>query len=136
MKTLSRLLSFIKHIPILGKLLKELLFTIWKIPFVKKLVNNFATNFLASSTTPRPRPYSLWSSDPNPQGEITDYTSWPALTNKKFSGRHHPPAPKSYISTLPKDTPYNREEKILQIMTLIYAKFMDFQKKVEECFAH
>ena len=53
MKALSRLLSFIKHIPILGKLLKKLLFTIWKIPFVKELVNNFATNLLASSTTPR-----------------------------------------------------------------------------------
>jgi prostaglandin-endoperoxide synthase 2 len=122
MKALSRLLSFIKHIPILGKLLKKLLFTIWKIPFVKELVNNFATNLLASSTTPRPRPYSLWSSDPNPQGEITDYTSWPALTNKKFSGRHLPPAPKSYTSILPNETPYNREDKKSGSITKLFER--------------
>ena len=121
MKTLSWLLSFIKNIPIVGKLLKNLLFLIWDIPFVKKLVNNFATNFLASSTTPRPRQYSLWSSDPNPL-EITDYTSWPALTNKRFSGRHLPPAPKSYISILPNETPYNREEKRSGSITKLFER--------------
>ena len=122
MKALSRLLSYIKHLPIVGKFLKKLLFTIWKIPFVKELVNNFATNLLASSTTPRPRPYSLWSSDPNPQGEITDYTSWPALTNKKFSGRHLPPAPKSYTSILPNETPYNREDKKSGSITKLFER--------------
>jgi prostaglandin-endoperoxide synthase 2 len=56
-------------------------------------VNRWYTNELASTVLPRPRPYSLWSHEPRPvdperEGAVSDYTSWPALTDKSFSARH------------------------------------------------
>jgi prostaglandin-endoperoxide synthase 2 len=38
---------------------------------------------------------------------VTDYTSWPSLTNREFSARHLAPAPPSYIAGLPPDTPFD-----------------------------
>jgi prostaglandin-endoperoxide synthase 2 len=40
-----------------------------------------------------------------PSGPISDYTSWPALTDRQFSARHLPPASKSNIAALPDDAP-------------------------------
>jgi prostaglandin-endoperoxide synthase 2 len=76
------------------------------IPVVRHQVSRLAIEFLASRTTPRPRPYSLWSPEAKPAppeqcGPITDYTSWPGLTDRTFSSRHLPPAPPSYLASLP-----------------------------------
>jgi prostaglandin-endoperoxide synthase 2 len=38
-----------------------------------------------------------------PSGPISDYTSWPSLTDRRFSARHLPPASKSSIAALPDD---------------------------------
>ncbi|SFE21270.1 peroxidase family protein [Nitrosomonas sp. Nm166] len=126
MKILYKIINFIKRIPILGKLLiilgTKLLYLAWKIPYVRMLINRLATNFLASSTTPRPRPYSLWSPDPNPGEGITDYTSWPALTNKRFSGRHLPPAEPAYTNSLPNDIPYDRNAKKSGAITVLFER--------------
>jgi prostaglandin-endoperoxide synthase 2 len=40
-----------------------------------------------------------------PSGPISDYTSWPSLTDRRFSARHLPPASKSSIAALPDDAP-------------------------------
>src|SRR4029077_5042048 len=56
-------------------------------PIVGPEVNRIAINHFAASTVPRPRPYSLWSAapaDPKAPEYISDYTSWPSLTNKEF----------------------------------------------------
>lgn len=76
------------------------------LPFLRPIVSRLAIDYLATRSTPRPRPYSLWSPEPKPApidqpGPITDYTSWPSLTDRTFSGRHLPPADKSYIASLP-----------------------------------
>ena len=54
---------------------------------VRKAISRIAVNQLASSTAARPRPFSLWSNvakpvDPNIQGPVSDYTSWPSLTDR------------------------------------------------------
>ena len=79
------------------------------IPWLGKQINQFLTNLIARSTTPRPRPFSLWSSvavaPGGPSGPISDYTSWPALTDRRFSARHLPPASTGNIAALPDDAP-------------------------------
>ena len=79
------------------------------IPWLGKQINRFLTNLIARSTAPRPRPFSLWSpvavAPGGPSGPISDYTSWPALTDRRFSARHLPPASTSSIAALPDDAP-------------------------------
>jgi prostaglandin-endoperoxide synthase 2 len=82
------------------------------VPWLGGVVNRFAINRFANATKARPRPYSLWSAVPMPAGgnqpgPICDYTSWPSLTDRSFSGRHLPPADQSYVNQLPPDTPYS-----------------------------
>ncbi len=61
----------------------------------RELASRVGINHFAALTAPRPRPFSLWSeiAKPGPhdlQGPVSDYTSWPVLTNRIFSGRHPP----------------------------------------------
>jgi prostaglandin-endoperoxide synthase 2 len=76
-----------------------------------RMLSRHYINKFASAIAPRPRAFSLWSpvptaNPPDPQAPnyITDYSSWPGLTNKTFSGRHLAPAEyAAYTSTLPAD---------------------------------
>ena len=92
-----------------SRLLRRVLGWASSIPWLGKHVNRLLTNLIANSTTPRPRPFSLWSpvavATGGPSGPISDYTSWPALTDRQFSARHLPPASKSNIAALPDDAP-------------------------------
>lgn len=92
-----------------SRLLRRVLGWASSIPWLGKHVNRLLTNLIANSTTPRPRPLSLWSpvavATGGPSGPISDYTSWPALTDRQFSARHLPPASKSSIAALPDDAP-------------------------------
>lgn len=64
---------------------------------------------LARATNPRPRPYSLWpgvpGTAPGDAGYVSDYTSWPSLTRRDYSGRHMQPADPAYVQSLPADDP-------------------------------
>lgn len=67
-------------------------------------VSRWVINDYATTTPPRPRPFSMWShvaphenwkptdldnpSAPKPPGYVSDYTSWPSLVDRRFSGRH------------------------------------------------
>lgn len=66
------------------------------VPLLGTELNRVAINHIASSTNPRPRPFSLWSALPveagSDTGPVSDYTTWPGLTDRSFSGRHLPPA--------------------------------------------
>lgn len=78
-------------------------------PIIGQISNRVAISTLAYATQPRPRPYSLFSNVPQAaggNGPITDYTSWPALTDRSFSGRHLPPASPEEIARLPIDRPW------------------------------
>ena len=89
--------------------LRRLLGWASSIPWLGAWINRSITNLLASSTTPRPRPFSLWShvlvAKGGASGPVSDYTSWPALTDRRFSARHLPPANDRWIAALPDDTP-------------------------------
>jgi prostaglandin-endoperoxide synthase 2 len=52
-----------------------------RIPPVRRFVSRLVINSLASSTSPRPRALSMAS----------DYTTWPSLNDRRFTGRHLPP---------------------------------------------
>jgi prostaglandin-endoperoxide synthase 2 len=82
-------------------------------PLVGDDVNRLAINHFAGSTPPRPHGYSLWSAqseiDPTLPEYVTDYPSWPSLTNKRYSARHLPPAKPSYLARLPHDAPYKSD---------------------------
>ena len=97
-----------------SRLLRRLLWWASSIPWFGKQINRFTTNLIASSTTPRPRPFSLWSPvtavKNGHSGPISDYTSWPSLTDRRFSARHLPPASESSIAALPDDTPSGRSD--------------------------
>lgn len=115
--------------------LRQFLSWAHSIPVLAQLINRFATNAIARSTTARPRPFSLWSpvkagdgadqaQDGAPQsyGPISEYTSWPALTDRTFSARHLAPASKASIQSLPQDLPYNRETKQWGSITSLFER--------------
>jgi prostaglandin-endoperoxide synthase 2 len=108
MDTTDKILNFTRRIPLIGprllKQFKSLIFFLWRMPLLSKYVNRYVTNFEATRTTPRPRPFSLWSPA---VGTTIDYTSWPSLTNRHFSARHLPPATEAYTRSLPFDSAYS-----------------------------
>ena len=90
-------------------------------PPLLRLVNRLIINRYASSTPSRPHPYSLWSPsrprDPAPHriarpelkasitpppDTVSDYTSWPSLFDRGFTGRHLPPRPPNDGRPIPK----------------------------------
>ncbi|GIE99448.1 peroxidase family protein [Paractinoplanes rishiriensis] len=65
----------------LARRLPGLLEPLARIPLVRRVVSSLAIDILASSTSPRPRAFSM----------AGDYTTWMSLTDRKFTGRHLPP---------------------------------------------
>lgn len=75
-------------------------------PLIRKAISRVAVDHVASMTPARPRAFSLWSHLPKPadadqQGPVSDYTSWPGLTDRSFSSRHLLPASQADIDALP-----------------------------------
>ncbi len=60
------------------------------VPPLHRFVNRKLINKLAYATPPRPRPLSM----------AAPYTTWRGLTDRRFTGRHLPPAP-DYTRALP-----------------------------------
>jgi prostaglandin-endoperoxide synthase 2 len=113
---------------------RHLLAWLASIPCLSRLINRIGTNSIASATKPRPRPYSLWwpaESDGvcpakgQPNGPITDYASWPSLTERSFSARHLAPAPEAFISQLPPDAPYDPATRCTGPITALFARPRD-----------
>jgi prostaglandin-endoperoxide synthase 2 len=122
------LVSFsIGNSPVVRRLVSWLL----SIPFLGRLINRIATNSIARSTKPRPRPYSLWwpagglAAQGQVNGPITDYASWPSLTDRRFSARHLSPAPEAFIRQLPADAPYDRATGTSGAITALFARPRD-----------
>ena len=93
---------------------------------VSGTINRLLTNLACEATTPRPRAFSLWSHLPKPpsidqQGPVGEYTTWPMLTDRRYSTRHLPPADQSYIDALPEDTPY-RGDRMVGNVTALFAR--------------
>ena len=78
-------------------------------PEIHALINAGLIDHIVSATKPRPLPYSLWTGRPigvpygGPGGEPqSDYVTWDGLTDRRFTGRHLPPADDAYMAGLPK----------------------------------
>ena len=71
---------------LLGKALKAVV----AVPPLHRFVNRRLINAYAYATGSRPRPFSM----------AADYTTWPGLTDRRFSGRHLGCA-RAYTATLP-----------------------------------
>ncbi len=75
--------------PRLSSLFPQLLGSLAHLPFGRRLITEAVVGVLANATPPRPRPFSLRG----------DYTSWPGLTDRSFTGRHLPPAAPDAVET-------------------------------------
>lgn len=114
--------------------LRQILAGAASIPWLGRLINRIATNTIARATSPRPRPYSLWWPegcegerlvDGQANGPITDYASWPSLTDRRFSARHLAPASEATIRQLPFDAPYDRASGSIGAITALFARPRD-----------
>jgi prostaglandin-endoperoxide synthase 2 len=98
--------------PLVGLVIKEA----FKIPWVVKKVNEneklhtffnkMQINQSVYKTAARPQAYTLWTPRPiHPKVPNTDppvdYITWAGLFDRRFTGRHLPPAPQSYMDRLP-----------------------------------
>ena len=114
-------------------LVRRLLAWLATVPWLGRLINRIVTNTIARSTSPRPRPYSLWwpvgvpgERPPSDAiGPITDYASWPSLTDRRFSARHLAPASEDFINRLPVDAPYDRASGSTGAITALFARPRD-----------
>jgi prostaglandin-endoperoxide synthase 2 len=72
-----------------------------KFPTLKSHVNMLFINLQSECTPARPFPFSLYG--PSKDGDPADYISWIGLSDRSYTGRHLPPAPASYMRSLPHD---------------------------------
>ena len=78
------------------------------VPEINRLINAGLIDHVVSSTAGRPLPYSLWTGRPigtpyagaGPE-QPSDYVTWTGLTDRRFTGRHLPPAEAGYLERLP-----------------------------------
>ncbi|MEE2733324.1 MAG: peroxidase family protein [Pseudomonadota bacterium] len=92
--------------------IKQVVQSVNSLPVLGKWVNRVATHYYCTTTSARPRPFSLWSHQPKPEpreewGEVGEYTTWPMLIDKQFSARHLAPAERTYVEGLPEDTGFD-----------------------------
>jgi len=66
--------------------------------------SRFAIQRITGKSTHRPHALSLWSPTPDP-ATTADFTAWPSLVDRSFSGRHLPP--RTNVNTLPS----NRDQR-------------------------
>lgn len=125
MISLNKVVNLIERLPILGPVLNRLtqgiLNILLRTPIINKWVNQKAVNYIASCTYARPRPYSLWSQGDNPLS-VVDYTSWPSLTDKTFSGRHLGPVDYNWVATLPPVSPIDHTFRTNNLVTSLFRR--------------
>lgn len=95
---------------------------------LRTFVSRRRTNKASCTTHPRPHAFSLWSHIDSPDAPpstsyqppdpIGSYTTWPMLTDKRYSARHLGPAPQSYIDSLPEDKPFHPKQPLGEITRL------------------
>ena len=89
---------------------------VW-VPPVRRAVSRLVINYYSYATTLRPRSLSMAS----------DYTSWLSLTDRKFTGRHLPPAEPAPAGELPSESDvtalYRREHELKSTDTSVMFMF-------------
>ena len=87
------------------------------LPHLRRLASKMVINYYSYATSLRPRALSM----------ATDYTSWSSLVDRRFTGRHLPPADPDFIAALPSETDvnalYRRDEEIKSTDTSVWFMF-------------
>ena len=97
-----RFLNFLRAFPAVAHF-------IGNTPSLRRIYSRGLIKGGVTNTAARPQPYTLWTPtpiDPAPVGPKpteppVDYISWTGLVDRRFTGRHLPPAPASYTDRLP-----------------------------------
>ena len=102
---------------VLAKQLPRIIEPLASLPPVRRLASRMVINYYSYATSLRPRALSM----------ATDYTSWSSLVDRKFTGRHLPPADPEFIAALPSESDvnalYRRDEEIKSTDTSVWFMF-------------
>ena len=103
--------------PVLARQLPAIIDPLTSLPPVRRLASKMLINYYSYATSLRPRALSMAS----------DYTTWSSLTDRKFTGRHLPPADPEFIAALPSEGDvnalYRRDEEIKSADTSVWFMF-------------
>ena len=103
--------------PVLARQLPAIIEPLTSLPPVRRLASRMVINYYSYATSLRPRALSMAS----------DYTTWSSLTDRKFTGRHLPPADPEIIAALPSESDvnalYRRDEEIKSTDTSVWFMF-------------
>ncbi len=132
MSTLSPLLHVTEALPrIVGRLglrapalpevltrqLPRIVEPLASLPPVRRIASRLVINYYGYATALRPRALTLES----------DYTTWSSLTDRRFTGRHLPPADPETIRSLPSEADvnalYRRERELASTDTSVWFMF-------------
>ena len=87
------------------------------VPPIRRVVSRLFINHYSYRTSPRPRALTM----------AGDYTTWPSLTDRKFTGRHLPPAEPEAIAALPSEADvtalFRRDREIKSTDTSVWFMF-------------
>jgi prostaglandin-endoperoxide synthase 2 len=81
---------------------------IQSVPWLNSALNSIAIDHMVTRGAGRPLPFTLWTPTPigakkpgDPTDKPVDYISWTGLVDRRFTGRHLPPADDAYGERLP-----------------------------------
>jgi prostaglandin-endoperoxide synthase 2 len=101
MSVVNGLIKLAQHAPWLVQKIQS-------VPWLNSHLNCVVINALVTKGVGRPLPFTLWTATPvggkqlgDPPDEPVDYISWTGLVDRRFTGRHLPPADKAYGDRLP-----------------------------------
>ena len=102
---------------VLAKQLPRIIEPLASLPPVRRMASRMVINYYSYATSLRPRALSM----------ATDYTSWSSLTDRRFTGRHLPPADPEFIAALPSESDvnalYRRDQEIKSADTSVWFMF-------------
>jgi prostaglandin-endoperoxide synthase 2 len=102
---------------VLARQLPRIIEPLASLPPVRRLASKLVINYYSYATSLRPRALSMAS----------DYTTWSSLTDRKFTGRHLPPAEPETIAALPSEIEvnalYRRDSEIKATDTSVWFMF-------------
>ena len=87
-------------------LVAQILAWLANLPWLAGVINRRLIDCITRSTLSRPLPFSLWGIDPlqpgdaPDKGKVSDYISWPSLTDRSYTGRHLPVCTEEFSAAL------------------------------------
>ena len=89
----------------MASLLMQAIGVLARVPPLQPVLNRVAINISVGRAPARPYAYSLWSPDRSDPPELlvtpAPYITWPGLVDRRYTGRHLPPAPVEHGARLP-----------------------------------